>query len=185
MVNQLADPAIKLIAFDIFDTLVCRPLLDAELVKAIVAERIGGKAGQLYMQYRPIAEGQAREAAGKDIGMTEIFARLGKLTGLSNKTLKKLRSLEEEVEKASVGPRSECVELYREALATGKPVVLISDMFLPRAVIEESLQDNGISGWSMLFLSNEIGCAKIQENSTTMFSLTMKSPCRDADGRRQ
>ncbi|MFA5924755.1 MAG: rhamnan synthesis F family protein [Methylococcaceae bacterium] len=160
MLNQLADPAIKLIAFDIFDTLLCRPLMDAESVKAIVAERIGGKTGRLYMQYRPIAEGQAREAAGKDIGMTEIFARLGKLTGLSDETLASLRSLEEEVEMESVAPRPEVVELYRQALATGKPVVLMSDMFLPRAVIEKILQNNGITGWSMLFLSNEIGLRK-------------------------
>jgi len=160
MVNQLADPAIKIIAFDIYDTLLCRPLLDAESTKAIVAERFGGKAGKRYLEYRPIAEGQAREAAGKDIGMTEIFASLGKLTGLSDKTLAQLRSLEEEVEKASVGPRSGGVELYRQALATGKPVVLISDMFLPRVVVEESLRSNGLTGWSMLFLSNEIGLRK-------------------------
>jgi FMN phosphatase YigB (HAD superfamily)/uncharacterized coiled-coil protein SlyX len=160
MVNQLANPAIKLIAFDIFDTLLCRPLLDAESIKAIVAERIGGSAGELYLQYRPIAEGQARGAAGKDIGMTGIFTCLGNLTGLSDETLMQLRNLEEEVEKASVGPRADVVELYRQSLATGKPVVLISDMFLPRAVIEESLQNNGVNGWSKLFLSNETGLRK-------------------------
>ena len=33
-------------------------------------------------------------------------------------------------------------------------------MFLPRTVIEECLQNNGISGWNMLFLSNEIGVRK-------------------------
>ena len=74
MVNQLADPAIKLIAFDIFDTLLCRPLLDPESVKAIVAARTGGSTGELYLQYRPIAESLAREAAGRDVGMTETFA---------------------------------------------------------------------------------------------------------------
>ena len=160
MVNQLADPTIKLIAFDIFDTLLCRPLLDAESVKAIVAERIGGRAGQLYLEYRSIAEGQAREAAGKDIGMTEIFARLTKLTDLSDETLTQIRDMEQKVEQATVKPRPEVVKLYQQALITGKPVVLISDMFLPRAVIESSLQNNGISGWTMLFLSNDIGLRK-------------------------
>jgi FMN phosphatase YigB (HAD superfamily) len=160
MIDQLAVPTIKLIAFDIFDTLLCRPLLDAESVKSIVAARIGGNTGGLYLQYRPIAESQAREAAGKDVGMAEIFSRLHKLTGLSDKTLAQLRNLEEEVEKASVWPRSGGVELYRQSLATGNPVALISDMFLPRAVIEDSLQSNGVSGWNMLFLSNEIGLRK-------------------------
>ena len=160
MSNQLANPAVKLIAFDIFDTLLCRPLLDPESTKAIVAERVGGESGQLYMKYRPIAEGKAREAAGRDVEMAEIFARLGKLTGLSDGMLAQLRSFEENIEKASLGPRSGVVELYQRALETGKPVVLISDMFLPRAVIEESLLINRISGWNMLFLSNEIGLRK-------------------------
>jgi predicted HAD superfamily hydrolase len=160
MVNQLFDPAIKLIAFDIFDTLLCRPLMDAESVKAIVAERIGGTAGQLYLQYRSIAESQARESAGKDIGMSEIFAQLAKLAALSDEELAQMRGMEEKIEYATVKARPQVVELYQQALLTGKPVVLISDMFLPRAVIEASLQTNGICGWNKLFLSNEIGLRK-------------------------
>jgi len=160
MADQLSAPDIKLIAFDIFDTLLSRPLLDAESVKALVAERVGGNVGQFYMQYRSIAEGQARERAGVDIGMTEIFVRLGELTALPKETLLQLRMCEEEIEQASVTPRPDVVELYHRARATGKPVVLVSDMFLPRALIEDCLQNNGISGWSVLFLSNEIGLRK-------------------------
>lgn len=160
IVDQLTNPAIKLIAFDIFDTLLCRPLLDAESIKLIVAERSDANAGQLYLQYRAIAESQARESAGRDVGMDEIFAQLGELARLPNETLAQLKSIEVDVEKTIVSARSEVVELYRRALATGKPVALISDMFLPRAVIEECLQNNGISGWNMLFLSNEIGLRK-------------------------
>jgi LmbE family N-acetylglucosaminyl deacetylase/predicted HAD superfamily hydrolase len=157
---RLNDPAIKLIAFDIFDTLVCRPLMDPESVKAIVAERTGGETGKLYMKYRPLAEGHARDAAGRDIGMAEIYARMGELTDLSAESLASLRSLEEEIEAGSVTRRPEVVDLYHKALATGKPVVLISDMFLPRTVIEKILTDNGISGWNRLFISSEVGLRK-------------------------
>lgn len=160
IVNQILANDIKLIAFDIFDTLLCRPLMDAESVKAIVAARIGRGTGELYLQYRSLAESQAREAAGKDIGMIEIFSYLGKLTGLPDETLAQLRNLEEKVEKASVGPRSGGMELYKQALKTGKTIALISDMFLPREVIEESLRANGITGWDKFFLSNEIGLRK-------------------------
>ena len=160
MVDQLSNPAIKVIAFDIFDTLLCRPLLDPEATKSIVAERLGGEVGWLYLQNRPIAEDQARIAAGRDIGMKDIYKSLGRLTNFSNETLSDIRSLEEEVEKASLVLRSGADELFRQALATGKPVVLISDMFLPKEVIEKCLQNNGINGWSNLFLSNEIGLRK-------------------------
>jgi FMN phosphatase YigB (HAD superfamily) len=160
MVRQMLDPGIKLIAFDIFDTLLCRPLMDAESIKTIVAERMGGSAGQRYLQYRASAEEQARNAVGKDIGMEDIYASLGKLTGLSAATLSQLRRLEEDVEKASVTVRSGGMELYQQALRSGKPVILLSDMFLPKTVIEESLQTSGITGWSKFFLSNEIGLRK-------------------------
>ncbi len=160
LVHLLEDPAITLIAFDIYDTLLCRPMIDAESIKAIVAQRIGGSTAHTYMQFRPLAEAQARACAGKDVGMTEIFAQLGILTNLPDDVLRQLRGLEEEVEQASVGPRSGGLLLYQKALATRKPVVLISDMFLPRAVIEECLRGNGISGWTSMFVSNEVGLRK-------------------------
>lgn len=160
MVKQLRDPAIKVIAFDIFDTLLCRPLMDAESIKIIVAERTGGAAGRLYLQHRASAEEQARNAAGKDIGMEEIYAALATATALPAATLAQLRRLEEDVEKASVSVRSGGMELYRQALLAGKPVILLSDMFLPRGVVEACLRSNGITGWSKFFLSNEIGLRK-------------------------
>jgi predicted HAD superfamily hydrolase len=158
--KQFTTPAIKLIAFDIFDTLLCRPLLNPETVKTIVAERIGGEVGLLYQQCRAFAESQARLALGKDIGLDAIFIQLGQLTGLSDLALNELRALEETVEQASLHPRAEVVMLYQHALATGKPVVLISDMFLSRTVIEASLNNNGIFSWDRLFLSSEIGLRK-------------------------
>ncbi len=84
MVKLIDSPNIKLIAFDIFDTLLCRPLLDPETIKTIVSRRIGGEAGILYKEYRAAAENQAREAMGHDIGLDEIYSSLGKLTGLSS-----------------------------------------------------------------------------------------------------
>jgi predicted HAD superfamily hydrolase len=68
--------------------------------------------------------------------------------------------MEEDVEAASLGPRPEAVDLYGKALVTQKPVVLISDMFLPRDLIEKSLKKHGIQNWDALFLSNEIGLRK-------------------------
>lgn len=158
--NALDNPCIKLIAFDIFDTLLCRPLLDAESIKHIVAARHGGPEAALYLQYRAMAEGQARELAGRDVGMNEIYARLGEIAGLSSRALMALRLLEETVETQSVTARPEALMLYRKAWATGKPVVLISDMFLPLAVIEQILKKHGFTERHKIFLSNDIGLRK-------------------------
>lgn len=160
LVDTLSSPLIRLIAFDIFDTIVSRPLLDPDTVKTIVARRIGGKAGSLYLQYRAAAEQQARQMAGRDVGMDEIYAQLGNLTGLSETELAELRHLEEEIEETLQEPRREVLQLYREALSTGKPVVLITDMFLPPERIEKILRQSGVEGWQALFVSNAVGMRK-------------------------
>ena len=160
IVQILGSPKIKLIAFDIFDTLLCRPLLDPETIKTIVSRRIGGEAGHRYKEYRGIAEHQAREAKGLDVGLDEIYSHLGKLTGLSEQNLLNIRRMEEEIEEASLEPRREALDLYERALATGKAVVFISDMFLPRSLIEKCLDKYGIRNWDRIFLSNEVGLRK-------------------------
>ncbi len=68
--------------------------------------------------------------------------------------------MEEETEIASLEPRKETLDLYEKALATAKPIVLISDMFLPRYLIEKCLNKFGIQEWDGIFLSNEIGLRK-------------------------
>ncbi len=158
--QTLASPDIKLIVFDVFDTLLCRPLLDPETIKTIVARRIGGELGSEYMEYRTLAEQQARAARGADVGLDEIYVRLGELTGFARECLAELRRMEETTERASLEPRLQAHQLYRDALATGKPVVLVTDMFLPKALIEKCLRENGIENWADLFVSNEIGLRK-------------------------
>jgi FMN phosphatase YigB (HAD superfamily) len=171
-VDKLLDSSkYRLISFDIFDTLLCRPLLDPETIKAIVSRRISGDAGILYKQYRAIAEQQAREHKGADIGLDDIYNYLGKLSGLSKAELTHIRRLEEEVEVVSLEPRPEVVALFKKAIQTGKPVVLISDMFLPQALIEKCLLKYDISGWDAIFLSNSIG---LRKDSGDLYTYVLK-----------
>ncbi|MGC8947319.1 MAG: rhamnan synthesis F family protein, partial [Anaerolineae bacterium] len=160
IVAALNAPQVRLIIFDVFDTLLSRPLLNSESIKDVVARRIGGEVGSLYKQYRSVAEDMARREKGQDVGMDEIYTYLHRLTGLSETIIKEIRDIEEKVEEASVEPRWEVVRLFQDALGTGKPVVLATDMFLPRKAIERFLRKFGIVGWDELFVSSEIGMRK-------------------------
>lgn len=160
IVQVLNDPTVHWIAFDIFDTLLSRPLLDPEAIKQIVARRVGGEEGARYLGYRPIAEQQARDAKGKDVGLEEIYTRLGQIAGIAPARLPEIRQIEEAVERASLKPRGEVVSLYKDALATGKPVLILSDMFLSREMLESVLHQHGIEGWRGLFVSSEVGLRK-------------------------
>lgn len=160
MVAALDVPHIKLIVFDVFDTLLSRPLLNPDNIKDIVARRIGDEVGLLYQQYRGIAEELARQEKRQDVGIDEIYACLHRLTGLSKSIIEELRKTEEAIEEASVEPRWEVVRLFYEALNLRKLVVLATDMFLPRTTIERLLRKFGIEGWTDLFVSGEIGLRK-------------------------
>lgn len=156
----LINPDVRIVVFDIFDTLLTRPLLNPEIIKNIVAEKIGGKVGDLYLEFRATAESQARQKAGRDIGMDTIFSELIAMSGLSSEIAQQLRNLEETIEMEMVTPRPEVVELLQTAVSLGKRVVLASDMYLPKSLIEMMLQRNGIYGWHKFYLSSENGFRK-------------------------
>ena len=158
--SMLIDGREKLIGLDIFDTLLSKPLLDPEFTKKIVARRSSAKAGEIFLRFRAEAEAQARAQKGADVGLDEIYARLGELTHLGTEELARLRELEESVEVASVHPREEGVSLFRSAVATGKPVALITDTSLPKKTVERMLAKAGVNGWDKLFVSNAEGVRK-------------------------
>lgn len=160
MAEQFSNPNIKYIAFDIFDTLVTRPLIDAESIKAIVTATLGEPLAQMYSSYRVIAEAEARQQKGKDVGLDEIYAKFQQLTRLSDEDVSTIQACEEHTEYESLSARSGGVELFNKAKASGKPVILMSDMFLPKTLIGKALITQGIEGWSEFFLSNEVGLRK-------------------------
>jgi predicted HAD superfamily hydrolase/LmbE family N-acetylglucosaminyl deacetylase/glycosyltransferase involved in cell wall biosynthesis len=151
---------VKLVIIDIFDTLLLRPLLNPESTKAIVAQRAGGDVGKAYLQLRAQAEGMARQRAGRDVDLDAIFVEFAALSGLPEDAVFRLRRLEESVERESVAARPDVVNILQFALSQGKRVVLASDMYLPRSVIESMLSAHGILGWHDLYLSSDIGLRK-------------------------
>lgn len=158
--SAVSAPGIRLVVFDIFDTLLVRPFLDPECIKEIVAKRAEVDAGSVYTAMRTRAESTARQRAGRDVGLDAIYSEFAEMSGLGKDEVNRLRCLEEAIELSAVSPRAEVVALLRHALAQGKRVVLASDMYLPKSVIESMLAHHGISGWQALYLSSDVGMRK-------------------------
>ena len=156
----LAAPDVGLIVFDIFDTLLTRPLIDPEQIKAVVARNAGAELGAAYLRFRREAEQLARERAGRDVGLSDIMPELARLAGLDDASVARLQDLEIDAEIASVKARPDAQALFDHALAYGKRVLLASDMFLPVASIETMLRRNGFDGWHGLYVSSDIGVRK-------------------------
>ena len=96
----------------------------------------------------------------RDVDLDSIFVEFATLSGLSEDAVSRLRQLEEKVERESVAARPDVVSIMQFALSQGKRVVLASDMYLPRSVIESMLSAQGILGWHTLYLSSDIGLRK-------------------------
>ncbi len=158
--TTLRHPDVRIVIFDIFDTLLTRPLLNPEDVKKIIAYRAGGTSGERYLEFRAAAENQARQTAGRDVDLSAIYKELSALSGLSTEAIAQLRTLEETVESSLVSPRPEAVALFQLAENLGKRVILASDMYLPKLLIENLLTKYGITGWHAFYLSSDNGLRK-------------------------
>ena len=158
--SAISNAEIRVVVFDIFDTLLIRPFLDPETIKTIVAKQAGGQPGMAYLALRAKAESLARQQAGRDVGLEEIFVEFALQSKLPTDTVAQLRRLEETAELNAVSPRPDVVAMLQYALSQGKKVVLASDMYLPKPIVEAMLTEHGINNWHTLYLSSDIGLRK-------------------------
>lgn len=162
------------VSFDIFDTLLLRPLWDPADVFLLMQpdfERIcpNFKTAS-FQKFRQAAERQIRGNLGnihpgyEDVNLTEIYQQLGELLHLPAKALQVLQAREEELEYSLSQPRKIGKELFEFAKACGKRVILISDMYLEKRTIEAMLHKNGYDQYEQLFLSSDIRLTKFSGN---------------------
>lgn len=134
---------IDILSLDVFDTAIIR-LFDTP---AGIFEYVGLSRGeQGFIAVRVQAESKARQqnAHRKDITLESIY-----------------RNLDGDAEREAAAELMFCVanpevfELYRRALAAGKKVMFVSDMYLPRELIEEILQRAGYGVYDELHVSSD------------------------------
>jgi len=156
-------------SFDVFDTLLVRNTArpDGIFDRAARAAHHAGlslpdEVVKSYHSLRRQAEEDARAASnGEEITHAEIMAALAKRTGLPHALLDTLAEMEIWQESQALRGIEETTELVRTLRAQGRRVLLASDMYLPRTIIETALAANGIPVASGdLYLSHEVGRTK-------------------------
>lgn len=157
--KKLIDQAVC-VSFDIFDTLLCRQVEKPEDVFEIVERMIAhnGSAKIPFRGMRIQAEKDARRAKGRgEVTLEEIYGYIK--AGQEAKTA--WMNLEIRAEHLVSRPDPKGSALFRACLERGKRVVLTSDMYLGRRVIESLLQKAGITGYENLYLSSERNARKL------------------------
>lgn len=164
--KHILDPKIKVISFDIFDTLVVRPFYKPiDLFKMMdndYRSLVNSNNGINFSKMRPIAESIARknqynkDSSIQEITLDDIYEVMGNLYGISSKHLEVMKEKEKEYEIKFCTRRHTAHELYELALDCGKTVICTSDMYLPEETIYGILNKNGYDKISKLYLSANV-----------------------------
>lgn len=159
--KALAD--IKVVTFDIFDTLVERRSGKPDTIFAMlgaIARQIDPRLSD-FVTLRKQAELNARKAAGmREITMVEIWDHFSQLTGMAPLECTALARRECELEISFCEAKPIGIDLMQTALEEGRDIYLLSDIYFDRTTVEAILAKAGITGYRKLYISSEIGGTK-------------------------
>jgi FMN phosphatase YigB (HAD superfamily) len=144
------------VSFDFFDTLFIRPLCDPEGVFDIIGCRFGIHN---FRENRKNAQAEAFRRMHKQ-GRREItLASIYECLEGDTVSMRDLMHAEYELELAIATPNQEVVELFCETVSLGKPVVIVSDMYLPKEFFVECIRRHGLPQVP-LFISADFNATK-------------------------
>lgn len=173
--NKICSNKYKVISFDIFDTLIVRPcMLPTDILK-LVGLRCGFDGN--FLEMRRVAEKQARRVSKSDeITYDDIYAQLGEIFDIDEELLLKLKNTELEIEKQYLYARQAMKGIFDFAKSIGKKIILVSDMYLPKDVLEDILSNCGYTGYDKLYLSSEY---KVMKSSGKLYDIVLNDLKKD------
>ncbi|WP_081667229.1 HAD family hydrolase [Butyrivibrio sp. MB2005] len=147
------------ISFDVFDTLIFRPLSQPTDVFYFVGEQLGMLD---FKNIRVLAEWDARVKCKRrnghmEVTFSDIWNNLAADTGLD---AKRGMQIEWNVERTMCYANPFMLEVWNKLRSLGKEMIIVSDMYLSRDQIEILLTKNGFEGASKIYVSCEYGISK-------------------------
>ena len=149
----------EIVSFDFFDTLfvrnVCNPRDVFRLLELWIQDE--WKPLMAYTEVRSIAVKRLKTNYSFD----ELYKVIQEVCGISDELAERIKRKELEIEKSLLSPRKEILKACRSAIADGKEVYIISDMYLPNNFYEEVLSEHNIFiSKDHLMLSNVLDLSK-------------------------
>ncbi|MBD8497956.1 hypothetical protein [Paenibacillus arenosi] len=150
----------EIISFDIFDTLIMRKVLHPQDVFTLVEQKAINNGYDVFGFSQQRAETERMLFLQTNPTIYEIYNALQERLGITDKEKVSLMNIELAIEKQVLIQRKNMVEVLKYAVSCGKKVYLISDMYLPKAILEEILNDLGVYGYIDIYVSCEHRVAK-------------------------
>ncbi|MBO4591238.1 MAG: HAD-IA family hydrolase [Eubacterium sp.] len=168
------DESVKVISFDMFDTLVTRSVERAgdvfRLLDRFYAESGDNVSG--FEKIRTQAESFLRrqitadtsEDKTEDITLDDIYDTLEDQFSVDRSVADHLKQKEFELEMKLSEPRRSGKRLWEKALKSGKKVIVTSDMYLTGSNLAAILEKNGYGTDIRIYVSSDIGKRKLTGN---------------------
>lgn len=176
--SLIADPLVEYVSFDIFDTLITRPLyhpchvfelMDMEFKKMV-------NTNVSFRKIRMDGEAVARKKRAvespeeQDLTIDEIYDTIAEIYHLDKLVIEQLKKKEVELEISLSRPRRTIKELFELSKFLKKKVIIVSDMYLTKEIIETILRENGYDKYDGLYLSSDI---RLTKNTGDLFKYVL------------
>lgn len=141
-----------IVSFDIFDTLLTRPYEKPTDLFVELEHRFHMPG---FAQERICAEKNAREkySAQEEITMKQIYEMI-------KSDYRIMEKREMEMEREVLKARKDLKELYEEAIRQNKRIIIISDMYMSKNILEQILREKTYGKFEKIYVSSEIGYTK-------------------------
>lgn len=152
---------IKVVSFDLFDTLIIRNVPTPEDVFELVQIRYRRihpdkkfeiDFAVLRRNAEKLARKKNKENGKKEITLEEIYACM---QSVDEAAKKELLQIEIEAECNVCQPNYEVKAFFEQLIKQGYSVIITSDMYLPETVIKDILKKCGYSSYEALYLSSK------------------------------
>ena len=147
--KKITNKKITCVSFDIFDTLISRPLFEPKDLFCFLDmyyRKLIPRTNLNFAKSREVAEKHARDkirnTGHEEITLDQIYEQLYEECNINRDILKKIQNRERELEVEFCGRRNFGYELYLLALDLNKTVILTSDMYLDEITIKKILEKN-------------------------------------------
>ena len=148
---------IKVISFDIFDTLLLRPAINPTDIFYLIDKKVKSLYNLDFIKYRMDAESKLQNNLAS---LDEIYDFIRREYNLSFQQTELLKREELLCEKQVLTKRDDIYELYLYAIKLGKRIIATSDMYLSSSFLREVLKKNGYDKISRIYVSNECKARK-------------------------
>lgn len=167
-INSIIDSICKFdyISFDIFDTLIFRPLTQSTDVFYFLGDKLGITNFKNIRSYAEFdARGKCYDKNGHyEVSLRDIWDNLSHdvFGGDADSFSDKGQALEIEAEKTICYANPFMLEVWNRIKKLGKPIIVVSDMYLPAKVLGDILEKSGFTGFTKLYVSCEYGKSKAE-----------------------